>query len=800
VAGNLFPGLRVFNGMNFRHAARSLLKTPVFTITVVLTLALGIGANSAVFSAIDAVLLKPLPFPNADQLMRLEQRSRKDANNFVAPVRLGDWERRNTTFQAVTGYYTQDGSETSGDLPEKLKEAFVAPRFLEVLGISPALGRDFNPDETRFGGPSVALISDRFWRNRFHADADVIGKHLRFGQTTFSIVGVMPTSFLFEDRDVDIWSPVFMDAPYAQNRQATWFNVIGRLKPNATLEQARADMAAVQAALGQEFGAPDSDLAVQIQPLKETAIGGVRQSLWLLFGAVSLVLLIACTNIAALLLARAAQREQEVALRFTLGASRISVVLQLLAEAFLLSLAGAALGLALAAGASRAFHMFAASLPRIDEIKIDGRILLYTLASAIAATILCGIVPALRGSRDTQKSLVQASRTQVSGRNTIQWILVGLQVALAVTLLTGAGLLFRSFQELGRVSTGFDIGHVLTFRITGSWAENDMSQRARRTIDFLETIPGVERAATVFGFPGVPTEFPVQLSLVEGRAEADSKISVENRFVASSYFDVMGIALLAGEMCRLEQVAASAPVMVNRSFANKYFPGSDAVGHNLRIANPAAPPLRIVGVVADARETGINKAPVPVLYSCGASAQPNTAFLVRTRSEPRAMADVIRRKLRELEPARSVYDMVPLEERLDDAFAQNRLRTVLLACFALTAMSLAAVGLYGTLSYSISTRRREVGLRLALGARRVSIVQQFLARGLGVALIGCVVGLGLAAGFTRAMAGVLFGISPWDLRTWAGVIAIMLAVAVIASLLPSVRASRLDPMHALRDE
>jgi putative ABC transport system permease protein len=778
------------------------MKTPAFTITVVLTLALGIGANSAVFSAIDAVLLRPLPFPSADQLMLLQQRNPRTAESFVAPVRLRDWDRSNATFQGITGYYTQDSSELSGELPERLKQAFVAPRFLEVLGVSPALGRDFAPNETRFGGPNVVLISDRFWRNRFNEDRNAIGKQLRFGQLSYTIVGVMPASFLFQDREVDIWSPVFMDAPYAQGRFNTWFNVLGRLRPGVTLDQARADMATVQTQLGREFGRPDSELTVRIEPLKETTIGGMRQSLWVLFGAVTLLLLITCTNIAALLLARSSQRRHEIALRFTLGATRTSVVLQLLAEAFLLSISGAALGLAVAAGASRVFRALAEGLPRIDEIALDARILVYTLGVAVAVTLMCGIIPALRGShRDTRSSLAQASRTQVAGRNTIQWMLVGMQVALAVTLLAGAGLLLRSLQALGRVSPGFDVNNVLTLRITGSWAESDMNQRGRRTLDFLETIPGVERATTVFSLPGVPTEYPTELTLLEGRAGTEPKIMAETRFVSPGYFDVMRIPLVAGELCRMPDPNASfIPALVNRSFANTYFPGTDAIGHNLRFPNPQARPIKIDGIVADARETGLNKAPVPVLYPCGATAQPNSLFLVRTRKEPRAMIETIRRKLRELEPARSVYDIVPLEERLSDAFAQNRLRTILLMFFAATAVSLASVGLYGTLSYSISLRRREVGLRLALGAMRASIVQQFLARGLSVTLAGCLVGLGLAAAFTRLLAEMLFGVSPWDAVTLIGVIAIMLAVATCASLLPSVRASRLEPMQVLREE
>src|SRR5215471_19897003 len=374
--------------MNVRYLARSLAKAPAFTITVVLTLALGIGANAAVFSAIDAVLLRPLPFPAADQLMLMEQRNPRNADTFVAPVRLSDWNRLNTSFSGITGYYTQDSSELSGPLPERLKQAFVAPKFLEVLVVSPALGRDFTPEESRFGGPNAMLISDRFWRRRFNSDPAAVGKPLRFGQMSYTIVGVMPASFLFHDRDVDLWSPVFMDAPYAQSRQVTWFTTIGRLRPQVTLEQARADLTSIQARLGRDFGLPDSELTVQIRPLKETAIGGVRQSLWVLFGAVSLLLVIACMNIAALLLARAAKRQQQVAVQFALGASRAMVVKDLLTEALLLSVAGSAIGLAFAEAAVRTFRMVATGLPRVDEITVDGRILLYTLGCTVVTTAL----------------------------------------------------------------------------------------------------------------------------------------------------------------------------------------------------------------------------------------------------------------------------------------------------------------------------------------------------------------------------------------------------------------------------
>jgi putative ABC transport system permease protein len=790
---------------NLRLATRGLLKTPAFSLTVVLTLALGIGANSAVFSAINAVLLRPLPFPNADRLVKLGQVNPKLPQPFVAPVRLEDWNRMNTTFQAISGYYSQDDSELSGDLPEKLKRAFVAARFLQVWGVAPALGRDFAPQEEHFGGPNAVIISDRLWRRRFGADPNVIGRNLRFGRNSLTpIVGVLPASFLFPDRDVDLWSPSPSDAPFAQNRELTWYNAIGRLKPGVTLEQARADMAAVQANLGRQFSKLDAELKVGIEPLKESTIGGVRRSLWIVFGSVSLLLLIACTNIAALLLSRAAGRQHEISVRFSLGASRLSVASQLMTEVLVLALAGASLGLLLAGAASRAFRVLAKDLPRIDEIGLDWRIVLYTLASALAATFLCGIFPAIRATRrNLASSMAQAGRSQVGGRSPIQFVLVGVQVALAVTLLAGAGLLLRSFQELGRVSPGFDPEHVLTFHVSTSWAEtNDRMaahQRTRRILDALRATPGVETASTAITLPGVPSQYQVELKPLEGRPESEPKILAEERVVTPAYFATLHIPLMAGEMCREE--AQTSPMMVNRSFADRYLAGAAAVGRTLtEPANSYIPPSTIRGIVGDAREIGLDREPVPTVYFCSSALQPGTYFLVRTHGAPQALAETVRRKMREIEPLRSVYDVTPLTDHISDAYAESRLRTVLLAFFAATAVSLASVGLYGTLSYLVSVRRREVGLRLALGALRSRIVRQFLVQGLRVSLIGCVAGLGLATATGRLLAGMLYGVSPSDPFTLAAVLATVFAVSVAASLVPAVRAARLEPMRVLRDE
>jgi putative ABC transport system permease protein len=813
---------------NLKSAFRFLRKSSSFSATVILTLALGIGANSAVFSAIDAILLRPLPFPNGDQLMKLSQHYTK-ANGVptvVAPVRLEDWNRMNSTFQAMTGYYTENSSETSGTLPEKLKEAFVTQRFLQVWGLSPELGRDFSAEEEHFGGPSAVLISDRFWRSRFGASPDVLSKKLRIGDRSLPIVGVMPASFLFPDRDVDLWSAVPVDAPIAQNRRWTWYVVIGRLKPGVTLTQARANLAEVQAQLGRAYPETDKDLAVEIKPLKAVTVGESRSSLWMLFASVTLLLLIACSNIVSLLLARAAQRQHEIAVRFSLGASRSAIVMQLLTEVFLLAFFGTILGLFLAAGTSRLFRSLASDLPRVEEIQLNWRIVLYALGCTIVVTLLCGLVPAIRGSsRTLSASLAQTRRTQVSGRNRLQWLLVGTQVALAVTLLAGAGLLFRSLRAIGQVSPGFDASRVLTFRISGSYGETadweKLSHRIEQTVEVLSKVPGVEAAATTGDdLPGVPQHYPTELRFVEGEQDAEHKIVAESRFVSPSFFGTMQIPLLAGQLCRnpllqprntndltgMRHVDVTRiELLVNRRFASNYSPGSGAIGRHLSalglgfLRPDQAGEIR--GIVGDAREEGMNHEPSPTVYWCMSASGPDPFYIVRTHAaNPLIMAGTLRQKLQQIEPGRSVFDIIPLEERIDSAFAENRLRTVLLAFFASTAIALACIGLYGTLSYSVNVRQREVGLRLALGALRGQITRQFLLQGLSVALFGCAAGWALALASSRVLSGMLYGVSPSDFVTLASVVLMMVVVAAVASLVPAVRAARLDPMQVLREE
>jgi putative ABC transport system permease protein len=787
-------------------ALRFLRKAPGFSLAVILTLALGIGANSAVFSAIDAIVLRPLAFPHGDELVRLYQHDAhgRDANTFVAPQRLEDWNRMATTFSGISGYYKDDLSELSGPLPEKVTEALVAPRFLGVLGVAPALGRNFVPEEEHWGGPDAVLISHAFWQRRFHGDPGAINRKLRVGSFSLTIVGVMPESFTYPDKDVDLWAPSAPDAPFAQRRDETWFTVIGRMKPGVTLKQAAADLETVQQQLGKQFPKPDADLTTQVEPLKATVIGGVGKSLWLLYGSVSLLLLIACSNIAALLLARTAERGQEIAIRFSLGAARKAIVLQLLSEVLGLSLLGGLAGLAVAASAAKGFHLLAGQLPRAGEVTLNWNVAGYSLGCAVLTALLCGLYPALRGTRTgLAKGLAAGGRTQVSARNPMQWILVGVQVSLAVTLLVGAGLLLRSLNALGHVDAGFDPTHVLTLQVSGSWGETmnmpAVVQRINRTLDGLRSLPGVEDAATAGMLPGVPALYQTEFN-VDGKSDPGRKILADTRWVSYGYFNAMKIAVLAGAPCSRSYTTPE--LLVNRTFANLYLSGGSAIGHAIKAAtyNDFGISGMVRGVVADAREEGLNQPPAPTVYSCFSAPTPFPNYLIRTRGEPMAMAAAIRNRIHELEPARSVYAVMPLDQHLSDAFTEDRMRTMLLTMFAVTAVALACIGLYGTLSYLGRLRQREVGVRLALGAMRGQIVGRFLMQGLRVAALGCAAGVGAAIVLSRFLRGMLFGVSTVDPGTYAGVVGIILAVAVLASLAPALRAAWVEPVKVLREE
>ena len=801
---------------NTRYAFRTLTRTPGFTVTVVLTLALGIGANTAVFSAIDTVLLRPLPFPDGDRLVELTQVREGSGETRIAPVRLQDWNRLNVTFDGIAGHYVDDVVDTRGELPERFRRAFVTRGFFDVLMVTPAIGRGFVASEHIVAQPIANIISDRRWR-RLGADPLIVGRAVKMQYASIITIGVMPADFQFPASDVDMWSADDADAPWAQSRALTWLTGIGRLRQGVTLAQAETDLNRVQTYLASQYPDTDRDVRVRVTPLKDTVVGDSRASLWLLFGSVSVLLLIACTNIAALLLSRAANREQEIAVRYSLGGSRPAVVAQLLTEAAVLATSGALVGFLLAVIASRAFRSLAPELPRVNEITVDGRILLYTIASTVIVALLCGLVPALRGARGV-RPLRSSAHTSLSQRHSIQWLLVGVQVALSVTLLAGAGLLLRSVEALSRVDFGFDSSHVLTLHVSGTygWETTDMHvQRINRVIDEVGALPGVESVAVTSTLPGVRDEQQLEFTLAEGRSDSAPRMFAETRVVSPAYFQTLRIPLLTGELCRRPADAGGktgviTETLVNRRFADLYLPDREVIGLHLSggldglvknghlSGNP--PPSRIVGIVGDARETGADRAPAPTVYTCFSAPTPAPWHLVRTNGDPLAMAETVRRKIHELEPQRSVYDVAPLEGRMGDAYAQNRVRTWLLTLFALTALALVCAGVYGTLSYAVGLRRREVALRLALGALRRSVVHQLMTTSIRIVGTASAIGLVLALVFTQSLSTMLYGVTPTDPATLGGVMLLVVAVALIAAFIPAARATFVQPMRALREE
>ena len=790
-----------------RSAARSLLRAPGLTTTIVLTLTLTIGANTAVFSALDAVLFKPLPFPHSERLVNVSQTIRGQSNvNNVGPARLEDWNARSSSFDALSGFYTQDVSDTSGDFPERLRQANVAPRFFDVWGIAPALGRGFVPADHKPGATPVVVISARYWAQRFHSDPRVLDSTIDIGESSFQLVGVMPANFAFVDPDVDLWVPTVY-YPFVLPRTNAWYAGYGRLAAGVTIEQAEADLKRVQSVLAKDFPDTDRDIGVELAPLKTTTVGAVRGSLWLLFGAVTVLLLIAGTNIAALLLARASQGRQEAAVRLALGASRFSLAMQTLAEAGWLVMVGTAAGLALAFGATDLLRRWAPNLPRVHEISVNGGTLAYTLATIVAVTLLCGSVPAFRAARQAEeRGLTGGAHWQVTSKHSMQWVLVGVQVTLSVMLLASAGLLVRSFEALARVDLGFEPHHVLTFRISGGYGErlDRAVPMIERLLAELKTLPGVEGAATSTPVPGVLNDRSgydigsATFRLAGTPDTPENAMQSAIRFVSPDYFDVMRIPLLAGEPCRTRPTRTMQDVVVNQSFANRYFAGRSPIGQTLQRSNDMA---RIVAVSGDARELGADRRAAPMVYDCApVIAFPALSFVVRTARDPDAVIQAVRQRVKTLEPTRSLYDFMTLDARMGTEHAADRLRTALVASFAVAALVLVCLGIYGTVSYIVSLRRREVGLRMALGAQHDDIARQFLGKAMSVVGVAGVAGIVGALAFSGLLSGMLFGVPPNDPAALGAALGLVVLVASIAALVPALRASRIDPMVALREE
>jgi putative ABC transport system permease protein len=796
-------------GRHLRSALRTLVHRPALSVTVIVTLALGIGANSAIFSAVDAVLLKPLPYPNADRLVMVHELNLRDggerrATQLVAPGRLEEWNAQNRTFDGLAASYFENMSDTSGAVPERVEAMRTSPRFFSVLGVAAETGRTFSFDEERFGGPAVVVIGDAFWQKRYGRDPSSIGRRLVLAGTGCTIIGVMPPSFRYPTATTEVWMPTQAPRFFLEARMARLYTAFGRMKPGVTIEQARADLDAVEARLGDLFPQTDRGWGASLAPMKEESVRGVRRSLWFLLGAVALVLLAACGNVACLLIADATRREHEIAVRFALGADRRAVITQLLAEGALLAAAGTCAGLLLAFWGVSALRTAATQLPRISDLTIDARLVALTLALGIATTLLFALAPAVQATRrDPADALSRGGRGQVSGRHLLQWTLVAAQVALAIVLLVGAGLLTRSFARTQQVSPGLEVDHVLTFRMSANWSErlDAVVQRQARTINRLNAIPGVESSAFSQQLPLGIVIPPGEFHIV-GRDPAERTFAT-GRSVSSGYFRTLRIPILQGETCSGDPAAPLfAGALVTRAFADRFFPGESPIGH--AFTSQGMPPdrqTRIIGVVADVRENGLLKDPEPLIYYCSFNPYwPDPFFIVRTAGAHPATVNDMRSAMRDIEPGRAVYSVRPLADVLVESTSQQRINTLLLAAFAVTALTLASMGLYGVLSQLVAGRQREIGVRMALGARPIQIVTSVIAQAATATGLGIAAGLAGAFALAGFMATLLFGITIHDPLTFAVVPIVLALVATATSLVPARRAARLDPVHALRAE
>jgi len=790
-----------------RTTYRSLLKQPGFFCAVVLTLSLAIGANSAIFSVIDTVLLKPLPYPAADRLVALFESNpqKKLPHEGVAPVRIEEWNTANHSFTAVAGAYTENIAETSGHLPEMLVNARVSPRFFSVLGTPALLGRTFSSEEDLFNGPSAVVLSEKFWKRRFGGDRAVLGKSLRASGYSFPVVGVMPDSVRFPAGTVDIWLPAKLPPVVMRAREARWESAVARLKEGATLASAQADLSAVQARFAGQFPGTDAGWSPIVEPLKEETVGGVRRSLWIVFGAVAFVFLIACANVACLMLARLHRREREIAVRSSLGAARPRLIGELLLESVALAIPGCLLGLAAAFAATGLFRRTASFLPRTEEIRLDWRIVVFTLSLSLLTALLFGLAPALRSTRrEVSGMLSYASRNQVGGAHRIQRALVSLQVALAIVLLTGSGLLIRSLSKLGHVSLGFDPEHVLAFRISASYGETNnlprLAQRLYRTLEALRTLPGVQSAALSGSLPGGGQQYLAQFHIVGQDTESEGrKIFADEEAVTPDFFRVLGIPVLSGSTCRISFDTKTQPTaLISRSFAERYFPGQNPIGQYLLSSDAGR--LRVIGVVSDLRKHGYAHDPEPVAYWCGLPYNPVPQFLVRSAGDPLRLSEPVRERIHSVEPARAVYESQRLSDYLSSTLVGRRFQMALLNSFAATALLLATIGLYGVVNFLISLHTREIGLRAALGATPSRIIGQIFTEGAWMIAAGLVIGLLGAAALSQSIAALLFGVSPLDPVTFITTPLLLAVVAAAALLSPARRAAQIDPLDALRQE
>jgi putative ABC transport system permease protein len=795
---------------DLRYAARALRWSPGFTLIATLTLALGIGVNAAIFSVINAVMLRPLPYADPARLIRLYESNRQRGwpefsashPNFL------DWRAQTRSWESLAATSAGTISMTTAAGAEVLREAVVTADFLPTLGITPSLGRNFLADEDRVGGNTrVVILTDGFWRRAFGANPAIVGAIVQLNGTPYTIVGVLPPQFQWGP-DLEVLVPLAPDP--ARSRSDHRLLVIGRLKPGVSLDEARTELTAVAARLAQQYPADNEGWTVRLVTFYDWLIPApTRQSLVVLQGAVLLVLLIACVNVANLLLARGAARQKELAIRVAIGASRGRIVWHGAMEALILAGLGAAAGLGVAAAALRVLSTYAASaVPRLDEARVDARVLAFAALSALAAAVLSGVLPSIHAARDHGGQVLHdATRgsTGGRGRRRLRATLTVAEVALSVALLIGAGLLLRSFVNLQQVDPGFAVDGLMTGRVmlTSRTAFDTPDKRSvfwRRLTDEVRGLPGITAFSTGSGVPLTPGNTSTEIEVPGVQLAPGAQPSADWRIVTPGYFATMGIPLRGSDFPDSDGPGSRPSIIISETLARTYWPGQDPIGRTLITRSLNTVPHTIIGVAGDVRGSRLDSDPRPMLYYSGIAVPSfNPMYAVwRSASDPATQVAAIRQTITRINPQVALYGVTAATALRSDSFGPRRLNLYLLGIFAAVALALALIGLSGVMAYLVSQRTREIGVRLALGANRRDIFASVVGQGVGMAIAGAAIGVGGAFWLTRVMSSLLFSVSATDPGTFVGVPILLVAIAALACAVPARRATRIDPVVALR--
>ncbi|MEK6301641.1 MAG: ABC transporter permease [Acidobacteriota bacterium] len=808
------------------YGVRMLFNNPGFTAIAILSLAIGIGANSAIFSVTNALLLRPLPFRDADRLAILWNRSPglNIEQDWFSPGQYLDVKTQNSVFEQVAVTIGGSFNLTGQAGPEHVDGARVSSSFFPLLGATSTLGRVLLPEEDEPGKPATVILSDGFWKRRFGSDTEIIGKTLTLNGNNFTIVGVTSPGFSLGKEimpavngieKADLLLPLPMSETARANRGNEDFNIFAKLKPGVTAAQAQAEMDVIAAGMKEQYPAnypPDGGLTISVVPLLNQVVGDIGPALPVLLGAVGFVLLIACANVANLLLARAAARRKEIAIRTAVGANRLRILMQLLTESVLLAMIGGLVGLGIALLAVKALRLFGpANIPRLDEVGVDGRVVAFTFLTSLLTGIVFGLAPALRASRvDLNETLKEGGRgSSGGGRGALQLrkLLVISEVALSLMLLIGAGLLIRSYQRILASNQGFNPHNVLAMRLslpgTKYPSPESITSFHRRAAEKIKTLPGVESVAATYSLPMSTVAFAWEPIVIEGyvpRTAHDSIIS-NVRIVSPDYFQTMGIPLVHGRLFdEHDRKGEPDTVIVDEALAERFWPNENPIGKRMQRGGSDSW-RKVVGVISDAKEYSSEKEPpIAVYYPFEQVAARQMYLVIRTASDPVQMSSVIAQEIQAVDPELPVFDVNSMEARLHDSLARRRFSMILLGVFAAFAMILAAIGIYGVMSYSVSQRTHEIGIRMALGAQRISILRLVIRQALILVSFGIAIGLTGAFALTRVMASLLYGVSPTDRFTFIAVSVILGSIALLASYLPALKATKVDPMVALRCE